>query len=131
MQKHLFAGTALSLALICQPAMAQDAAGPGNPAGDRAADQRPAGLNVITVTAQRREETLQDAAIPINAATGDQLELAGVVDATALNRIAPALYVVNSGGANPGYFVRGVGNFTNNGYTNPCLLYTSPSPRDS
>ena len=123
MQKHLFAGTALSLALICQPAMAQDAGAAGSDTGDRAAEQRTGGLDVITVTAQRREETLQDAAIPINAATGDQLELAGVVDATALNRIAPALYVVNSGGANPGYFVRGVGNFTNNGYTNPAIAF--------
>ncbi len=123
MHKHLFAGTAISLALICQTATAQDAGAAGAATRDQAAGQRPGGLDVITVTAQRREETLQDAAIPINAATGEQLELAGVVDATALNRVAPALYVVNGGGANPGYFVRGVGNFTNNGYTNPAIAF--------
>ena len=44
MQKHLFAGTALLLALICQPAMAQDAGAAGSDTGDRAAEQRPGGL---------------------------------------------------------------------------------------
>ena len=81
------------------------------------------GLGVIVVTAQRKPESLQDAAIPINAATGDELLKAGVADATALNKIAPALYVTAGGGANAGYFVRGVGNFTNNGYTNPAIAF--------
>ncbi len=115
MHKFLVASSALAIAFSAQPALAQD-----EQDDDSALLQ---GLDVITVTAQRREETLQDAAIPINAATGDQLESAGVVDATALNRVAPALYVVNGGGANPGYFVRGVGNFTNNGYTNPAIAF--------
>ena len=30
-------------------------------------------LTTVTVTAQRTEETLQNAAIPVNAATGDEL----------------------------------------------------------
>ncbi|WP_162199411.1 TonB-dependent receptor [Aurantiacibacter luteus] len=82
-----------------------------------------AGLNTIIVTAQRREETLQDAAIPINAVSGEELVQSGVNDATALNKVAPALYVVAAGGANAGYFVRGVGNFSNNGYTNPAVAF--------
>lgn len=87
------------------------------------ADGVSGGLNTIVVTAQRREETLQDAAIPINAATGEELTLAGVADATTLNKVAPALYVTSGGGANAGYFVRGVGNFTNNGYTSPAVAF--------
>lgn len=80
-------------------------------------------LATVTVTAQRTEETLQNAAIPINAATGDELIGAGVTDATLLNKISPALYVANTGGANTAYFVRGVGNFTNNGYTAPAIAF--------
>lgn len=81
------------------------------------------GLDVIVVTAQRKAESLQDAAIPINAATGADLTRAGVADATTLNAVAPALYVTAGGGANAGYFVRGVGNFTNNGYTSPAVAF--------
>jgi iron complex outermembrane receptor protein len=80
-------------------------------------------LEEIVVTAQRRAETLQDAALPVNAATGDQLLAAGITDAVGLGRISPALTVNNGGGANTGYFVRGVGNFNNNGYTNPAVAF--------
>ncbi len=81
------------------------------------------GLDTIVVTAQKTEESLQDAAIPINAATGEELRQVGVLDASSLNKVAPALYVTNTGGANVGYFVRGVGNFANNGFTNPAIAF--------
>lgn len=117
MQKFLVATSALAIALTSQSALAQDAQ------DDSAQAERPGGLNVITVTAQRREESLQDAAIPINAVSGEELERTGVVDVTQLNKVAPALYVPESGGANVGYFIRGVGNFANNGYTNPAVAF--------
>ena len=75
------------------------------------------------VTAQRVEETLQDAALPINAASGDDLLRVGVTNANALNNIAPSLSVTTGGGANTAYFVRGVGNFVNNGYTAPAIAF--------
>ncbi len=118
MKKILLCGCAMPL-VLAQPALAQGA-GPDN---ETAEEQQSGGLNTIVVTAQRQEETLQDAAIPINAATGDQLIAAGVSDATALNRISPALAVNNGGGANAAYFVRGAGNFTNNGYTAPAIAF--------
>ena len=117
MKNILFCGCAMPLALLAQPAFAQDAE-----TNEETAEQS-GGLNTIVVTAQRREETLQDAAIPINAATGEQLINSGVADATALNKIAPALNVTNGGGANTAYFVRGAGNFTNNGYTAPAIAF--------
>jgi iron complex outermembrane receptor protein len=80
-------------------------------------------LEEVIVTAQRRAESLQDAAIAINAATGERLELLGVKNAEGLNKIAPALTVLSGGGANTAYFIRGVGNFTNNGYTNPAVTF--------
>ncbi|MDP5040940.1 MAG: TonB-dependent receptor, partial [Paraglaciecola sp.] len=77
----------------------------------------------ITVTAQRKSESLQDAAIPINAASGSRLEKMGVSNAEGLNKVSPALTVSSGGGANTAYFIRGVGNFTNNGYTNPAVSF--------
>lgn len=118
MKKLLFASSAVALALCSQTAYAQE-----EPDEGTEEVQAPRGLGTITVTAQRREETLQDAAIPINAATGAELAQAGVVDATTLGKVAPALYVTAGGGANAGYFIRGVGNFTNNGYTSPAVAF--------
>src|SRR5690606_25564438 len=108
MSARLLATTALSLMLLSQAAHAQ-----GSDADDQpeAVTEERVGWGVITVTAQRREESLQDAAIPLNAASGEDLARAGVVDATQLNKVAPALYVPEAGGANVGYFIRGVGNF--------------------
>ena len=111
---------ALATIIFASPATAQNAVGNGEDTEDAKSSQ---GLGMIIVTAQRKEESLQDAAIAINAATGEELSLAGVTDATALNKIAPALYTTAGGGANAGYFVRGVGNFTNNGYTNPAVAF--------
>ena len=123
MRKLLLASSMLAFAICSQSAQAQDTQEEEDePAGVARVDEPDSasgGLNVITVTAQRREETLQDAAIPINAASGEELLTSGVTDATLLNRVAPSLYVVAAGGANAGYFVRGVGNFSNNGYTAP------------
>lgn len=119
------AAGALALASISTAAQAQ-ASRPGaqSPSGsaDTPADDTGALVDIV-VTAQRRAESLQNAAIPINAATGADLLRVGVTDATALNRVAPSLYVTSGGGANAGYFVRGVGNFTNNGYTNPAVAF--------
>ena len=117
MQKFLVATSALAISVTGQAALAQNAQ------NNAAETERPGGLNVITVTAQRREESLQDAAIAINAVSGEELERTGVVDVTQLNKVAPALYVPESGGANVGYFIRGVGNFANNGYTNPAVAF--------
>jgi iron complex outermembrane receptor protein len=124
MKRHLLAGSALVLTIAGHTAMAQTVAEPEDVApADQPLEEESAGLNVITVTAQKREETLQDAAIAINAATGDELIQAGVSDASQLSKVAPALYVSAGGGANVGYFVRGVGNFANNGFTNPAVAF--------
>jgi iron complex outermembrane recepter protein len=126
MQRLLLASTALALAMVPHAAQAQDADEREDLTEIALADEpeeASGGLNVITVTAQRREETLQDAAIPINAASGEELLASGVTDATLLNKVAPSLYVVAAGGANAGYFVRGVGNFSNNGYTAPAVAF--------
>lgn len=93
--------------------------GQGN-STDASGDRR---LEEIVVTAQRVSESLQDAALPINVASGEDLARVGVDNAASLNKISPALYVTTGGGANTAYFIRGVGNFTNNGYTAPAIAF--------
>jgi iron complex outermembrane receptor protein len=80
-------------------------------------------LEELVVTAQKRAESLQDAALPINAATGEQLDRAGIDSSALLNKVSPALSVSNGGGANAAFFVRGVGNFVNNGFTSPAIAF--------
>ncbi|MEZ5742818.1 MAG: TonB-dependent receptor [Sphingomonadaceae bacterium] len=74
------------------------------------------GIGDIVVTAQRREETLQDAAIAIDAVTGNDLAEQGVTTADDIGKIVPSIAIVNGGGTGTSVFLRGVGNVTNNNY---------------
>lgn len=97
-------GVAL-IAVLAQPVMAQDAA-----------------LEEITVTAQRRQETLQKAAIAIDVATGQALIKSGVTSTEDLSRFNPALTVSNGGGASSQLYMRGVGNRTTSAYIDPAIV---------
>ncbi|MHB9880976.1 TonB-dependent receptor [Pacificimonas sp. ICDLI1SI03] len=96
------AGTAI---VAASPAMAQaqpvtSTASPGTE-----------GLTEIVVTAQRREESLQDAEVSVLAFDEDDIEAKGLYDITDLDNFAPALEVTphpNSTGTAQ-IFIRGVG----------------------
>ncbi len=84
------------------PAMAQDAAAEDDQA-----------LEDIVVTAQRREENLQDVPVSITAVSGDKLDAitAGGVDIRALSGRVPSLIVESSFGRTfPRFYIRGLGN---------------------
>lgn len=81
------------------------------------------GLGEIVVTAQRRAESLQRAAIAVDVVTAKELQGAGIVTASALNAVVPALTVQQGGGALTTFFIRGVGNYTNNGYSDPAIAF--------
>lgn len=83
----------------------------------------PGALEEVVITAQRKSESLQDAAIPVDAATQRELARAGISDATGLSKISPALTVSSGGGSNNVFFVRGVGNFAVNAYTDSALAF--------
>jgi len=104
MRSTLLATSALVSIALAMPAYAQDAAEDG------------AGIGDIVVTAQRKEESLQDAAIAIDAVDADGLARQGVQVADDLTKVAPSLTIVNGGGTSSSVFVRGVGNITNNAY---------------
>lgn len=79
-----------------------------------AGDKDGPALEEVVVTAQRREESLQRAALAVTAVTGDALVNAGVTDTSQLTAIAPALQVSTVFGPNNNFYLRGVGNFVTN-----------------
>lgn len=81
------------------------------------------GLGEIIVTAQRRPESAQRAAIAIDVVSPAELAGKGVVTATTLNAAVPALTVQQGGGSNTTFFIRGVGNYTNNAYSDPAIAF--------
>ncbi len=101
--------TALA-AMLAGPAFAQTTPEPAEQASSDAS--APAGGIVdIVVTAQRRAESSQRAAVAIDVIGGDELTKAGVSRAEQLGQIAPSLTVSPATGGRTNFFMRGVGNF--------------------
>ena len=118
MTARLLAASALSLGTLvfAQPALAQDDT---RQSAEEAAEAAAASvgdddqLDVIVVTANRREENLQD--VPVSAATlsGDTVKtiLDAGAEVTALSARVPGLFVESSNGrAAPRFYIRGLGN---------------------
>lgn len=73
-------------------------------------------LDVITVTAQKREENIQDVAISVTAVTGEVILESGVNDVTDLSFLVPN-FQINPGGqvSAPRVGIRGVNSVSNQG----------------
>lgn len=80
-----------------------------------------AGIEEVLVTAQRREQSLQDAAVPVQTFDQDQLTQAGMESAQDLGLLSPALGVSAGGGPLTSFFVRGVGALTVNPLTDAAV----------
>jgi iron complex outermembrane recepter protein len=93
------AATAAILASLATPALAQTEA---------AAEAEQAGLEEIVVTAQRREENLQEVPIAVSAVTAATLESTGIDTSRDLPLVIPSVQFTRSG-ASGLFFVRGVG----------------------
>lgn len=72
-------------------------------------DGQPRVLEEIVVTAQRREQTLQDVPIAITAITSEMMSQKGIRSNEELVQLAPALNIGRSG-STPLLYLRGVGN---------------------
>jgi len=81
------------------------------------------GLTEITITAQRKEESLQRAAVAVAVVSNTALLEKGVTSPGQLTELVPAINVQPAGGAASTFFVRGVGNFAVNGYTDPAIAF--------
>lgn len=130
MKKLLVGGISALAVLAASGADAREAAAgadTGTPAvGNIQANNEARGSNVldeIIVTAQRRTENLQDAAIAISVVDSDQLVRAGVGDTTQLTQVAPALQVGTVAGSANIFYLRGVGNFTTNSLADAAVSF--------
>jgi iron complex outermembrane receptor protein len=102
----LLSGAVSMLALSCSGmAMAQTA-----PAADQAQTQDSSGVEDIIVTAQRREQRLQDVPLAVTAIAGDTLVTNRVRNVTDLTGLAPGLVSrANAGGnGSPQFTMRGI-----------------------
>src|SRR4051812_14808042 len=99
MKASLLAGTIMTGAIFFASASQAQMAGSNNrPDSSTPAAAPDAGvLQEIVVTAQRKSENLQRAPIAITAVSGEQLRDAGVVSATDLTVLVPALQVPAAG----------------------------------
>lgn len=77
-------------------------------------EQTSRSLEEVVITAQRREQSLQDTPIAITTLGEDQLEKIGVSDLTDLRGLSPSLSIAPFAGdrASPIVFVRGMGTIT-------------------
>lgn len=123
---------ALWLCLGAQTAAAQTTASTAQPETAASAPQASVstdqttddgGLRDIIVTAQRRSENLQRAAIAVTAVQEEALVRANVLDTTQLTRVAPALQIGNIAGAANAFYLRGVGNFTTNSLSDSAVSF--------
>ena len=78
-------------------------------------------LQDIVVTAQRRAENVQHAALDITAVTGEQLRDRGITSTEQLSRLTAGLQVQPSGGPYTTFTVRSVSNLGGNAFADPAV----------
>ena len=105
-----------SLGALATPALAQDA----QPAEEKAAEEP--GKGEIVVTAERREQNMQDYAGTAATFSGDDLKKRGIQDMTDMNDVVPGLTVANNGG-NVEIWIRGVGSSNNTELGDPAAAF--------
>ncbi len=93
---------------------------PAAPSGISAPPSRM--LSEVVVTAQRRSENLQRAAVAVDVVGGASLVSNGITDSQTLSFLVPGLSVNGSN-----YFLRGVGNFTTTPYADPAVAFNLDS----
>jgi outer membrane receptor protein involved in Fe transport len=108
----LFSGTALPVLLLGlgAPALAQDQA-----SADQDQTALPTGrVPVIVVTANKREETLQDTPIAVSVVEAEAIEQAEIQDLLDLQTLVPSLAIrQGQTSGNTNFFIRGFGNGQN------------------
>lgn len=97
MNKPFARGALVALSIAASPVLAQLA------------------LEEVMVTAQKREQGLQDVPISIIAFSGERIDDAGITGLQELTLYTPNVKV-NSGQASPNLFIRGIGSGTNAGF---------------
>ena len=113
----------VSSVALAVPAMAQDEQGaPGTTEESQEQADRLDDSSMITVTADRREQDLQDYAGTASVFTGEELRARGIQDITDFNDEVPGLSVANNGG-NVEIYIRGVGSSNNTELGDPAAAF--------
>lgn len=124
MKTLLLAGSALAWTIVPTAAFAQDdgaaetaqtAESEPEAEAEAEAGQPTGGVPDIVITAQRRAENLQRAALAVSAVAGDTVTQAGVTEATGLTRLLPSLQVAPAASFTQIY-MRGIGTFGANAF---------------
>lgn len=113
----------LRCALLGSATAAQAQVSSPPPAETQASAPAEAGLQDIIVTAQRRSENLQRAAVAISAVSGDTLASAGITRPTELTSVVPSLQVAPAAGPYALFYLRGVGNFNGNALSDSAVAF--------
>ena len=117
MKAFLLATTVLVGLSVPATAFAQEAA-----TSDQTEATEDQGLGEIVVTAQRREESLQRAAVAVTAVGGEDLVNAGITETANLGRLVPSLVVQPTGGTTS-FFLRGVGTNSQNSFAENAVAF--------
>ncbi len=80
------------------------------------------GLEEIVVTAQRRSESLQKAAVAISVVGGEDVQRMGISEPENLNKAVPGL-AIGTGGPSSQIYLRGVGSYGTNGFADPAVQF--------
>lgn len=122
--KNLLTSVGLGALLAASPALAQTApapqAPPAPPAPTTTAEN---GISEIIVTASRRSESLQRAALAVTALPSDLLVQRGAQNVTDITRIVPSVKVGQVAGSGLQVTVRGIGNFGGNSFAEPGVAF--------
>lgn len=87
----------LAIALSVSPALAQDQA-----------DTEGRDDNTIIVTAQKREQSIQDVPLTVSAVSGEQMDKIGIDEFDELSAYIPGLNIQEQSANNPGFVIRGI-----------------------
>ncbi len=118
--RQLLVSTSILACLYAVPAAAQDSTAPQsapNEAVSQVDDD-----NVIIVTADRREQSLQDFAGTAASLTGEELKRIGVQNFVDLQQSIPGLSVANNG-VNVEVYIRGIGSSNNTELGDPAAAF--------
>jgi len=87
------------------------------------------GVSEIVVTAQKREQKINDVPMSITAVTGDDLAQRGVTNVADLTKIVPSFTFAQGTGLTPVYVLRGVGLFIGGVASSPAVsVYVDEAP---
>ena len=127
-KKHIFSGVAAFLAsvFVVSPGYAQGQQGASD---QQVARQRASVLEEIIVTAQKREQSIQDVGITITAYSGYQIKALGFEDSSDIAAMTPGVYISGAVGGQQSLFtIRGVTqNDFNDTTESPIAVYVDDS----